>query len=72
MPMYRVAVSGDNVEPEQSPNDPTPELLFYDFEADTPEQAAVEGADMWRKGQGTGDDPKYLQVQRLPPDAAEK
>jgi hypothetical protein len=72
MPMYRVSVSGDDVEADQSPDDPTPELYFYDFEADTAEQAAAEGADMWRKALGVSDDPKHLQVQRLDPQTADE
>lgn len=65
MPMYRVSVSGDSLESAPDPNDPTPEISYYEFEANDEEQAAAEGRDMWRKQSGVQDEPQYVEVERI-------
>ncbi len=62
--MFRVTVSADKVDREgQNENDETPVLQFYEFEAETPEQALVEGVSMWKKERGTQVDPQFSAVQ---------
>jgi hypothetical protein len=64
VPMFRITVSADKIDREgQDENDETPVLQFYEFEAETPEQALVEGVSMWKKEQGTQVDPQFSDVQ---------